>query len=207
MTFTKPTTDAPVIPYFSLAEIAEATGHTKDQVERQLRDGIWGQAMILGGMVFISRQAAADAFARGLRDPHDPRRVAIEHFDAVVADQRAEAIADRARQAKERKFKQSPEGRREQQRAFDAATSRQSEDSDGSSRGRRSRISILNPMRGDGGRSAPRTPDLQISIPALKAADQAINAGRPPAARTGFPVTDEAMASAPSEDTHVGVTP
>ena len=128
---------------------------------------------------------------RHLEDTKDARRTAIERWDAIVAKDLADTLADRERQAKERAFKQSPEGRRKQAEAFRKESERQSNNDAGGTPTRRSRISILNPVRSDGGRRGSRppvTPDAQLSVPALKAAEIAANPGAPPGACKAFPV-------------------
>lgn len=187
--------DAAPVGFFSYAEVAAAMSAvqgrpiSKETVERAARAGIYGPVTLMGGMMFVTRQALVDEICRNLADPKDTRRAAIEAWDKVVAHDKAEAEADRTRQAAERAYKQSPEGRREQAQAFREASERQSEKSDGSRPGRHPGISILNPMRD--GRRGP-TPVEQsataVSVPAMLEQERKANPGKPFGARTGFPV-------------------
>ncbi len=186
---------AGIPPFFSIAEVADHFGCSKDTVLNMVRSGHYGQVLQVGNMLLISRQQLADEICRRLANPKDERRVVIEHFDKLQADAATETRKEREKQDKERKRRFSPEGRKaaaEYRRAQEAAAAKDNPDFGT----RRARLSLITPhLPKTNFRPRPEpVADIATTEEAVLAADPTPT-GTPPGARTGYVVTNEQLAA------------
>jgi hypothetical protein len=187
--------DTGIPPFFAIAEVAAYEGVSKDTVTLKARNGLYGQTLVVGNMILISRQGLADAICRSLANPKDERRVAIERFDRQQAQEAAEQRKAAEKQDKDRKRRFSPEGRKadaEARRAQEAAAAKD----DPNFGTRRSRLSLITPhLPKTNFRPRPEpVADIATTEEAVLAADPTPE-GTVPGARTGYVVTDEQLAA------------